>query len=382
MDTRFNDIFNNTQQQPWNEIFQVVFFPDRIYHAQYLNATRSSRYRYNVTEVRNIIDVAVLKGEVYMDGIPFTNFLRIEYRASRLIERVREKGRFLSDSVLAWVKVCPDDPLRMAEETVCLHYCPWIDAYQGEIWGTLEAPPGKTHDFTVRHVMGHQGSITRVRQFGKALHEIKELKRLELAFRESELDLPSGGRINEPEWDNGFLRTHQEPNKNIPSSRENTVEDNNYLIDFQRGWFIDSSKITPVKYLNAMMDGSNRSAQSDNVIMMKWILQRELGGSLIFFHEVTIPPGKVEGTHRHIGTEELYYIIEGHGIAYMGENDDPSLNDSPIIEDDIYGLDAGMLRSVEVGPGSVIFTKSGGVHGIRNTGQLNLRFVAFLYHTC
>jgi hypothetical protein len=44
--------FNGVAATPENEIFKVVFFPDRIYHAQYLNATRSPRYRYNVTEVR------------------------------------------------------------------------------------------------------------------------------------------------------------------------------------------------------------------------------------------------------------------------------------------------------------------------------------------
>ena len=48
MDARFSDIFD----RPENTIFRVVFFPDRIYHAQYLNATRSPRYRYNVREVR------------------------------------------------------------------------------------------------------------------------------------------------------------------------------------------------------------------------------------------------------------------------------------------------------------------------------------------
>ena len=43
-------------------------------------------------------------------------------------------------------------------------------------------------------------------------------------------------------------------------------------------------------------------------------------------------PGTIEGTHRHIGTEELYYIVEGAGIAYLGENDDPSLAHLPTVE--------------------------------------------------
>jgi len=77
--------FNTIQTNPWNEIFQVVFFPDRIYHAQYLNATGSDRYRYNVQEVRSYFDINVIKVEVYLDGQFFSNFLRIEYRASRLV---------------------------------------------------------------------------------------------------------------------------------------------------------------------------------------------------------------------------------------------------------------------------------------------------------
>ena len=60
MDTRF-DAINSTVE---NSIFHVVFFPDRIYHAQYLNATRSERYRYNVREVRGQGDITVLKAEL------------------------------------------------------------------------------------------------------------------------------------------------------------------------------------------------------------------------------------------------------------------------------------------------------------------------------
>ena len=60
MDQAFNDI----QNRPENSIFSIVFFPDRIYHAQYLNATRSTRYRYYVHEVRNALDNMVMKGRV------------------------------------------------------------------------------------------------------------------------------------------------------------------------------------------------------------------------------------------------------------------------------------------------------------------------------
>src|SRR3954447_23822888 len=105
MDPKFNEIFTS----PENSIFQVVFFPDRIYHAQYLNATRSPRYRYNVQEVRNKGDAHVLKGEVYLDGRFLSNFMRIEYRASRLTELVREKSRFIRHKVKAYIRLNTDD---------------------------------------------------------------------------------------------------------------------------------------------------------------------------------------------------------------------------------------------------------------------------------
>src|SRR5215211_408740 len=107
MDPRFNEIADD----PWNQVFQVVFFPDRIYHAQYLNATRSPRYRYNVQEVRGKADINVLKGEVFLDGLKLCNFLRLEYRGARLSEVAREKGRFLGRDVMAYIALAPDTNL-------------------------------------------------------------------------------------------------------------------------------------------------------------------------------------------------------------------------------------------------------------------------------
>ncbi|AKH38284.1 MULTISPECIES: cupin domain-containing protein [Nitrosomonas] len=375
--------FNTIQTNPWNEIFKVVFFPDRIYHAQYLNATRSDRYRYNVQEVRSYFDINVIKGEVYLDGQFLSNFLRIEYRASRLVEQAREKRRFLKDQLIAWVKIMPDDMTKMAESRVKLHYCPWVDAFQVEIWETLEPPGNSFHDFQVLDQMGRDCPITRVRAFNPALQEIKSLRQLELAFRENDRDLPTGYAINDNDtvWDNGYLRSHQEPRTSSPSSPNNTILDQNYLINFQRGWYLQTPDIQPVRYRNAMMDSDNQELEDDNIIEMRWVVQRELGGSMIFFHEVTIPPGKVEGNHQHIGTEELYYITEGEGIAYLRVGDDPATDSFPTVERQVMGLGFRDFKELPVKPGSVIYTKSGGMHGIRNNGTIPLKFVAFLYHT-
>ncbi|HOQ45259.1 MAG TPA: cupin domain-containing protein [Bryobacteraceae bacterium] len=381
MDPRFDEVFSDRFTNPENETFKVVFYPDRIYHAQYLNATRSPRYRYNVHEVRNQLDIAVLKGQVYMDGVYLCNFLRIEYRASRLTELARERNRFLRDQVLAWVHLLPEDPSLEAQATVKLIYDKWVDAYQVEIWETLEPPLGKHHDYTVLDMMGQNGSIIKVSEFSPALRDVKAIRRVELAFRENDRDLPFGYAIQNPEWDNNFLRTHQEPRSDMPSSPENTVEDRCYLIDFQRGWYFHAKDVKPVRYLNAMMEPGNPDAKPDNVIEMRWLVQRELGSSMVFFHEVTIPPGKVEGIHRHIGTEELYFVTQGKGTAYMAEGDDPSTDSLPTVERDVYMQGKLKCKALPVEPGTVIYTKSGGVHGIRNDGNEPLKFAAFLYHT-
>lgn len=376
MDPRFKAIFN----KPENEIFQVVFFPDRIYHAAYLNATRSNRYRYNVTEVRGKHDIQVLKGEVYLDGQFLTNFLRVEYRSGRIVEQSREKGRLAQDRLRAWIQLLPNGAEPVSAE-ITLHLCRWTDSYQAEIWGTLEAPSGLFHDFQVLDQMGRDAPITRVRQFSPHLREIKGLRRLAVAFRENPRDVVSGFEIKDPEWDNNFRSSHQEPRTQDPSAGQNTVSDQNYLIDFQRGWYLDATATQPVRYRNAMMDGDNPDRGDQNIIEMRWLLQRELGSSVIFFHEVTIPPKTVEGTHQHIGSEELYYITEGEGFAYMAEGDDPATEPFPTVERHVFGLSPQRCKKLPVRAGNVIYTKSGGVHGIENPGDRPLKFVAFLYHS-
>jgi mannose-6-phosphate isomerase-like protein (cupin superfamily) len=377
MRTEFNEIFTT----PENAVFKIVFYPDRVYHAAYLNATRSSRYRYYVHEVRNQLGITVLKGEVYLDGEYLCNFLRIEYRAIRLVEQAREKERFLREELLAWVRIIPADGQTPTEATVRLHYDRWINAYQVEIWETLEPPANKHHDFSVLDMMGNQGDITRIPAFNPALQDYKKINHVELAFRENDRDLPMGYQINQPQWDNNYLRTHQEPRSTEPSSPLNTVEDGSYLIDFQRAWFLQANDVPPVRYRNGMMEPDNPEARDDNIIEMRWLIQQQLAGGLVFFHQVTIPPGCIEGTHQHIGTEELYYIIEGEGNIYAGANDDPNTATYPTVVRPIYGLEPRPCRELPVKPGNLIFTKSGGIHGIRNTGDVPLRFVAFLYHT-
>ncbi|MBN9519753.1 cupin domain-containing protein [bacterium] len=405
----------------------MVFFPDRIYHAQYLNATRSPRYRYNVLEVRGRADFIVMKAEVYLDGKFLCNALRLEYRAGRLAEQVRERGRFLRGEVLAWVELrhkdaAEKDPRLM--RYLKMFYDVYVDAYQVEIWETLEAPPTGSHSYKVLDQMGLHKPITVVPGFRDALRNIRDLEEVRMAFRETDLDRPFNYPIrnrdrddNTVGWDNDYTRSHQEPNQPAPNSPGNTIDDRNYFVNFRRGWVLDARQVQPVLYQNAMMEpasadfyrgpppadpGPDRKMDgSKNVMGMRWIIQRELGGTIVYFHEVELPPGAVEGTHQHIGSEELYYFIEGEGVAYVGDGDDPAVDakyplvgkdeKDPIsghvrrvqVDPEIYGLGPKPCREVPVRPGITIFTKSGGIHGVRNPkgNSKPLKFVAFGYHS-
>jgi oxalate decarboxylase/phosphoglucose isomerase-like protein (cupin superfamily) len=387
MAARTSQAFNDKLTPPWNEIFNVVFFPDRVYHAQYLNATRCPRYRYNVTEVRGKADMLVMKGEVYYDGLWISDFVRIEYRASRLSEVVRERGRFIRGEVIADITVFPDDPKTQARARVKMRFCPWINAYQVEIWEHLEPPVGKRHDYQILDMMGAGGSITHVPSFAKALLDLKALRELEIWFRETDVDAPLGYTITNFAVDDYYNRNIQVPNTQEPSSNANTIGQPRYRINFDRGFYVSKVRdIAPVRYRNGMFEGPPSVHQQEfndqNVIEMRWVFQQEFAGSNVFFHEVTIPPHTVEGTHQHVGSEELYYCFEGNGFAYVGMNDNPDLAKGgfEIEVRQIFGIGTRECWKVPMQPGSVIFTKSGGIHGIRNDSDAPLRFVAFLYH--
>ncbi len=380
MDPRFSEVFS----KPDNEIFKVVFYPDRIYHAAYLNATVSERYKYNVTEVRNKSDITFIKAQVYQDGRFLANLFRIEYCATRLGEATRESNRFLQMGVICNFTVIMPDKSEINSQ-VTLGYCSWVRAYQCEIWDNLDPIPGSTHHFKVLSQMGKNGAITEVPALNNALKIAREIKEITITFRENETDEPFGYKINDPAWDNDFTRSYQVPKTNDPSSPQNTVTVNNYLINFQRGWFMNSADVIPVRYSNAMMENINPAFRPDgtNIVEMKWILQRELGGNLVYFHEVNVTPGSFEGVHQHIGSEELYYIVSGEGIAYMGFDDDPAFDDvsQPVVRQEIYCIGEKSVRELHVKSGNIIYTKSGGIHGIKNPSPTTpLIFVAFGYH--
>jgi mannose-6-phosphate isomerase-like protein (cupin superfamily) len=279
-----------------------------------------------------------------------------------------------------------------------MFYDDYVDAYQVEIWETLEAPETGSHSFKVLDQMGLHKPITAIPGFRAALKDIRGVNGVWVSFRETDLDRPLNYKINNPGWDNDYARSHQEPNQSAPNSRQNTVDDRNYFVNFQRGWVKDANQVQPVLYQNAMMEPSSADYfhgaaptpgimdGTKNVMGMRWIIQRELGGTIVYFHQVELPPGAVEGAHQHIGSEELYYFIEGEGIAYLGDGDDPVIDAAyPLVNPmpDVYGLGPKPCREVPVRKGITLFTKSGGIHGVRNPkgNRGPLKFVAFGYHS-
>ena len=90
-------------------------------------------------------------------------------------------------------------------------------------------------------------------------------------------------------------------------------------------------------------------------VVVKYILDdNELNAKCKMFAEVTIAPGCSLGYHEHHGESETYYIIKG-----QGEYDDN-----------------GTKRPVTVGDKT--FTPDGWGHGIANTGDEDLVFMALI----
>jgi mannose-6-phosphate isomerase-like protein (cupin superfamily) len=379
----FRDFFSGTE----NEVFKIVSFVDRIYHRRYLNAAVSPRYRYNVRVVQTKSDIVVLLAEVFLDSQFFCNVLRLEYRSARLVEAARVHGRVLGEQIEGWFRLIPqgqglETPPQQqgAAATVKLTFDEAIKAYQVEVWETLEAAPTCTHDIKVLDQMGRHRPITARNELKAALHDLTALRGIEVAFREDDHDFRTGLQIDEPEWDNNYGRSYQVPRSPEPDSPENNEFLRNYYIPFLKSLYLDAARTPPIRYRNALMDESNPERRPDNILDIRWLLQRQLGGRGIYFQEVTVPPGAVEGVHLYVGAEALYYVIEGEGVAYLGEHDDPATASFPTVQRDVLGVGLRPCKAVPLRPGNTVYARSGAMQGFANPGNQPLRLVRFGFH--
>lgn len=372
-EVHFDALYNS----PETDLSLVVEYPDLIFHAHHLAAAdRCHRYRYAITDVRDKHDITVLRGTVYLDGRRCADFLRIEYRASRLPSLVHGSGRGLGRQVLAWVRLDGD-----AEATLHLHYCTRIQAYEVELWSTLEPPDGASHDHSVLDLMGRDTPITRVRSLASKLADVARIDQVELAFCEPDHTDPDGKPITDPHWDNNYHAAVFVAHSAVPDDPANRVTSPNYLIDFTRGFFRPSGSVPPVLFQNWRMEASDPEASPNNVLSRRWLVQREGGSGLVYLVEGTLPPGGVEGCHRHVGAEELIYVVAGEGVAYVAAGDLADAESYPAVVRPTFGIGERPCRELPLGPGALLYTKSGGVHGLRNTGPAPLTYVAFLYQT-
>jgi quercetin dioxygenase-like cupin family protein len=73
------------------------------------------------------------------------------------------------------------------------------------------------------------------------------------------------------------------------------------------------------------------------------------------FGITVFPPGAKHDIHRHPNAEETEYIVEGHGIARVGDDD------------------------VAMGPGDIVFVPANDYHGFYNTSETERAVMVWCY---
>ena len=98
----------------------------------------------------------------------------------------------------------------------------------------------------------------------------------------------------------------------------------------------------------------NMCGGNGHVLIRHILGEKELNGKCRLYAQVTLEPGCSLGYHEHHGESETYYILSGQG-EYS---------------------DNGLYRPVQ--PGDITFTPDGKGHGLANTGNTDLVFMALI----
>jgi oxalate decarboxylase/phosphoglucose isomerase-like protein (cupin superfamily) len=89
---------------------------------------------------------------------------------------------------------------------------------------------------------------------------------------------------------------------------------------------------------------------------VRWIVTRETVGSDNSVFGITyFPPGSRHEIHRHENAEEVEYIVQGEGVARVGEDD------------------------VAMGAGDTVFVPRNDYHGFRNTSETETAVMVWCY---
>ena len=100
----------------------------------------------------------------------------------------------------------------------------------------------------------------------------------------------------------------------------------------------------------------NMCGGKGEVIINHILGEKELNGKCGLYAEVILKPGCTLGYHEHHGESETYYILTGKG----------DYNDN------------GTIRPVKAG--DITFTPDGKGHGLDNTGDSDLKFMALIIY--
>ena len=98
----------------------------------------------------------------------------------------------------------------------------------------------------------------------------------------------------------------------------------------------------------------NMAGGQGHVLIKRLLNEKQLNGKCGLYAEVTLEPGCSLGYHEHHGESETYYILAGQG----------EYNDN------------GAYRPVSAG--DITYTSSGKGHGLSNTGNTGLVFMALI----
>jgi quercetin dioxygenase-like cupin family protein len=114
----------------------------------------------------------------------------------------------------------------------------------------------------------------------------------------------------------------------------------------------------PQKIRVADVPASDDHHEEDGWMNMavQWVITRARGGAeKTVFGITTFPPGGRHDIHRHPHAEEVEYLVEGQGIARVGNVD------------------------VRMEPGDVVVARTGEAHGFWNTSETERAVLIWCY---
>lgn len=100
---------------------------------------------------------------------------------------------------------------------------------------------------------------------------------------------------------------------------------------------------------------NEKMAGGEGHVLIEHLLNDDQKGKASrMFAEVTLEPGCTLGFHEHHGESETYYLLTGEGIYQDNDKEYP------------------------VKAGDVTFCDDGNAHGLKNTGDSDLKFIALI----